>query len=127
MGEAIAVMYDEDCSWLYHAAGLRHGLGGRGADGTTEGWRYSAGLCRRPGMTSAGHTYVFGRCDCFRHRADVNGAAREAIAQGTTLIDQDGIAHFGKCSAHEWAQILEDVETDAKAYELGMTGVRSLG
>ncbi len=71
-------------------------------------------------MTIAGHTYVFGRCECGRHRADINGAAREAIAYGGTLIEQDAIAHFGKCTAHEWAQILEDVETDAKALERAM-------
>lgn len=71
-------------------------------------------------MTIAGHTYVFGRCECGRWRADINGAAREAIAYGGTLIEQDGIAHFGKCTAHEWGQIVEDVTVDAKAYQMGM-------
>jgi hypothetical protein len=66
--------------------------------------------------TIAGHTYVFGRCDCFRHRADVNGAAREAISLGKTLIEEDAIAHVGRLTASEWAQILRDVAAEDAAH-----------
>ena len=73
-------------------------------------------------MTIAGHTYKFGRCECGRMRSDVNSAAREAIARGVTLVDENGIAHVGRCTANEWNEIVSDVIAQNRAIEMaGMT------
>ena len=73
-------------------------------------------------MTIAGHTYTLGRCACGRMRSDINSAAREAIARGATLVDELGIAHMGRCTAHEWEEIKRDLEAQSKAIEMaGMT------
>ena len=80
--------------------------------------------------TIAGHEYRFGRCirgdednPCGRLRHDVNSLAREAIARGATLVDQDGVAHFGKLTHNEWSQIVEDIATEDKAYEMAMSSL----
>ena len=69
-------------------------------------------------MTIAGHTYMFGRCQCGRMRSDVNSAAREAIARGVTLVNETGIAHQGSCTSSEWDEIKRDLEAQNKAIEL---------
>ena len=75
----------------------------------------------------AGHQYRFGRCvlgnegnPCARLRHDVNSLARDAIARGTTLLDQDGVAHFGRLTAREWSEIVDDITAEDKAYEMAM-------
>jgi hypothetical protein len=77
--------------------------------------------------TIAGHEYRFGRCiigsesnPCSRLRHDVNSLAREAIRRGETLVDQEGVAHFGKCTNTEWSQIIDDIAAEDKAYEMAM-------
>jgi hypothetical protein len=69
-------------------------------------------------MTIAGHTYRFGRCECGRHRSDVNSAAREAISRGVTLVNETGIAHQGSCTETEWQEIKFDLEAQNKAIDL---------
>ncbi len=71
-------------------------------------------------MTVAGHTFVLGLCGCGRWQADLHSAAREAIARGRTLINEDGIAHVGKCGEHEWPQIIEDMKASDLALERAM-------
>jgi len=69
-------------------------------------------------MTIAGHSYTLGRCACGRMRSDVNSAAREALAEGRTLVDESGIAHMGRCTQHEWDEIKRDLEAQYKAIEM---------
>ena len=71
-------------------------------------------------MTIAGHTYVWGRCECGRWQSDVNSAAREAIARGVTLVNEGGIAHTGSCTQTEWDEIKRDIEAEDARYAMAM-------
>ena len=80
--------------------------------------------------TIAGHQYRFGRCilgsednPCGRLRHDVNSLAREAIARGVTLADEEGIAHFGKLTTNEWNEIVADIAAEDKAYDMAMSSL----
>jgi hypothetical protein len=80
--------------------------------------------------TIAGHEYRFNRCilgsednPCGRLRHDVNSLAREAISRGVTLVDQEGVAHFGRLTRTEWDQIVEDIAAEDKAYDMAMSSL----
>jgi hypothetical protein len=53
----------------------------------------------------------------------VNSLAREAISRGATLVDQEGVAHFGKLTLNEWCQIIEDIAAEDRAYEMAMSSL----
>ena len=73
--------------------------------------------------TIAGHTCNFGYCECGRKRSDINSAAREAIAAGRTLLNEEHIAHVGRVVEREWQEIIDDIEAEDRAFANAMASL----